>query len=282
MCYNIAMENTSTADLTDRQLKWSYWYVTHKLSLRRAWMIFLAFIAVLVWAYVVWQLIVFAMTYKTIQQNIQTILFTSDASLSAIEKAAPQPPSVSDMTVMGAGNKYDYLVEFSNLNTDWLAKFKYRFTTPSSTENDFRHGFALPGDQKYLMDLSKSSPQASLEIKDLTWQKVNNFDFTKEKMMRFVIDNIEIFKAIKSSDPTKVAFTVKNDSAYGYWQVDLQSLLLSGGNVVGVNHVVLNSLKAGENREVEIFWNDAVSNFDSVDVIINLDIFDADNIMPPR
>jgi hypothetical protein len=45
--------------------------------------------------------------------------------------------------------------------------------------------------------------------------------------------------------------------------------------------VVLNSFKAGENREVEIFWNDAVPNFDSVDVIINLDILDADNIMPP-
>ena len=276
------MESTiPTTDLTDKQLKLSYWYVTHKLSLRKAWKIALGVVVAIVWIYVIWQLVIFAMTYSSIQQNIRTMLFSPDPSLSAIEKIAPQPLSVSEMTVMAAGDKYDYLVQVGNSNNNWLAQFKYRFTTPSSTDNDFRIGFALPGDSKYLMDLSKVSPSASLEMKDLTWLKTENFTFTNNKMMRFVFDNIDITKPSKSTDPTKVSFTVKNDSAYSYWETDLQVMLMNGGSIVGINHIVLNSFKSGENRQVDIFWNNPVSGADSVNVIPNLNILDNSNIMPP-
>jgi len=276
------MDTTSSSDLTNSELKLSYWYVTHKISLRRAWKIFLIVVSCVAWLYVIWQMVIFGITYKSLQQNIQTMLFSPDMSLSAIEKSAPQPLSISAMTVIGSGDKYDYLVQTSNQNANWLAQFQYRFTTPSSTERDFHPGFVLPGDNKYLMDLSKASSQSSLEIKDLTWLKVNKFELTKNKMSQFLIDNISITKATKSSDPTKVSFTIKNDSAYSYWEVDLQVLLMSGGSVVGINHIILNSFKYGENREVEIFWNNPISGVDSASVIPNLNILDSNNIMPPN
>jgi hypothetical protein len=275
------MDNIPTTNLTDKQLKFSYWYITHKLSLRKAWKIILAVVAGLVWLYVIWQLVVFVITYQSIQQSVQAMLFTSDASLSAIEQIAPRQLAVSEMTVMNAGDKYDYLVQASNPNDNWLTQFKYRFTTPSSTENDFRNGFVLPGESKYLMDLSKASPQANLEMKDLSLLKVENFAFTKNKMMQFVVDNMDIAKPSKSTDPTKVSFTIKNDSAYSYWEVDLQVLLMSGGSISGINHIVLNSFKSGENRKVEIFWNNPIANADSVNIIPNLNILDSDNLMSP-
>ena len=275
------MDNTYATNLTDKQLKFSYWYITHKLSLRKAWKIILAVIAGLVWLYVIWQLVVFAITYQSIQQSVQAMLFTSDASLPAIEQIAPRQLAVSEMTVINAGDKYDYLVQISNPNDNWLAQFKYRFTTPSSTANDFRNGFVLPGESKYLMDLSKASPQANLEMKDLSLLKVENFALTQNKMMRFVVNDIDIAKAFKSSDPTKVSFTIKNDSAYSYWEADLQVLLMNGGSVSGINHIVLNSFKSGENRKVEIFWNNPVSSVNSVNVIPNLNILDSDNLMSP-
>ncbi|MFA6919295.1 MAG: hypothetical protein WC244_04300 [Patescibacteria group bacterium] len=275
------MDNTSTTNLTDKQLKFSYWYITHKLSLRKAWKIILAVIAGLVWLYVIWQLVVFVITYQSIQQSVQAMLFTSDASLPAIEQIAPRQLAISEMTVMNAGEKYDYLVQASNPNNNWLTQFKYRFTTPSSTENDFRNGFVLPGESKYLMDLSKTSSQANLEMKDLSLLKVENFALTQNKMMRFVVDSVDIAKASKSTDPTKVSFTIKNDSAYSYWEVDLQILLMNGGSISGINHIVLNSFKSGENRKVEIFWNNPISNADSVNVIPNLNILDSDNLMSP-
>ncbi len=274
------MDKTSSSDLTDSQLKLSYWYVTHKLSLRRAWRIFVIVVVCLIWSYIIWQLVIFGMTYKSLQQNIQTMLFSPDMSLSAIEKSAPQPLSISDMNVLGSNNEYNYLVQVNNSNNNWLAQFQYRFTTPSSTEQDFHSGFVLPGDHKYLMDLSKASPSASLEIRDMNWSKVNKFELTQNKMSQFIIDNIDITKPSNASDPTKVYFTIKNDSAYSYWEVDLQVLLMSNGSIVGINHIILNSFRYGENRGVNILWNNPVSNVDSAIVIPNLNILDGSNVMP--
>lgn len=274
------MPNDQNYNFTDKELKFSYWYVTHKLLLRKVLMALLGLVCFLIWFYLIWQLVFFGVYYNIENYQIKKLVFGDNLALSTINQLQPSSLQISDpVSLIGEGGRNDYFAEISNNNNNWLAIFDYTFD--GNNEKSILHqGFALPLEKKYLMALGLEGPVSELNISNIKWQRVYNPKETYEERYRFKIENDNFISSSKTGDPSILAFDITNESAFNYWQVGVSTFLYSGGNVASVNYIILEQLKAGEKRHVQINWSNKLPRISNIEILPEINVFDEKNIMP--
>ena len=272
------MSDLPDGGLTDRQLKFSYWYVSHKLSLRKGLVIFLILISVLLWFFVGWQLTFYFINYKADRQLESYLLFTSDPSLAKIESQKPQDFSLSEVQVFETGTGYDYMATISNANKDWLAEFDYQIVSGTST-SAVKTGYVLPDSASRIMEFNQPDPQPNLRVTNVKWTRIGNYPSLKNRRDYFTIENDKLTVG-QGKDPSELTFAITNGSPYSYWNVDIQVMLYSGGSPVGINHATIGQFKAGEKRTVDIFWNHNIPSDVTYEIFPVVNFLDSQNIMP--
>lgn len=274
------MINDANNNFTDQELKFSYWYVTHKLLLRNIFVILLGLAGFFMWFYIVWQLVFLGLNYSLEQSQVHRLIFDNNPALVSLNLLKPVTIQISDPIALTSGdNRQDYFAEISNNNKNWLATFDYSFSD-SEKDSNIRSGFVLPLEKKYLMNLGVTGPVAELTITNLKWQRISNPQLVYTDRYKFIIENEKFVTGIKTDDPNFLVFDITNNSAFNYWQVGVQTFLYGGGNVVSVNYIVLEQLKAGEKRQVQINWSGDLPRISNIQIIPEINIFDEANIMP--
>lgn len=269
-------------NLTNKELKFSYWYVTNKLLLRQWFIGFLIALAAILWFFVLWQLIFYFIQYEVERAQIRRLLFGENKILSTLESRGPLPLKISDLKILTSeNNRYDFMSQVINVNPLWLATFDYQFATNNNT-GFIRQGFVLPGEEKYLMDLGFSESGARLEISNLKWQRFGDFEKKYNDRFRLTVTNEDFIAAQSVSEPNRLVFDLTNHSAFNYWAVGAQAFLMSNGNIVSVNYITLEKLKSGETRPVEMYWNNRLPRVNRMQVVVDINILDDKNIMPPE
>ncbi|MEK9152828.1 MAG: hypothetical protein AAB692_05690, partial [Patescibacteria group bacterium] len=198
---------------------------------------------------------------------------------------APRDIDVDPAVSLSAGNEsQDVFARIENTNTGWWVEFDYQFTVPGA-EVPVKHGFALPGEVRYLRELgikAARSGSPELTIANLQWHRINahtiqpNYPAWSASRLNFVIDNVK-FVPPDPKDPlaiSRATFTVRNDSAYSYWNVAFFVALNAGSSIVGVNSVTISELRAGESRSVDASWFNDLPHVDSVEVSADVNILD--------
>lgn len=281
LLYNICnMVEVPSHQFSDKELKFSYWYITNKLILRRYLIIFLSLLSLSLWGFVVYSLVFYVIDLPTEQYLLGRLMTTPAASQAALEALKPLPLQIGELEAIGGeNNRYDFISSLANPNKNWLATFNYRFVD-SESDPQPKRGFILPLEQKYLFDLGHENSDGRLEISDLSWQKVFNAEYAKDDKYRFTISDEQFIAGQQAGDPNRLVFKLSNDSAYGYWGVGVQAYLYSGGNLASINYITLSQVRAGEQRTVEIDWNYKLPRIDSFEIIPELNVFDQDNVMP--
>lgn len=270
-------------DLTDRQLKTGYWFVTHRLALEKWLKIILAVLALAVWAFVVWQVVLIIINYNSTTIGLRRIVFNQGIDYSQyLTSLAPQPLQVSAVKVLASSTgRADVAAAVRNPNHYWLAVFNYRFSGLAD-EGYQRQGFVLPGEEKYLFDSDSVNNAADLEITDLRWEKIMDFDRLKEERFMLAIKQEQFTRSNSDADPSILSFEITNQSAFSYWQVEIQTFLNSGGNLVSINSVVLEKLKAGETRKVDLYWYNRLPQITGVEIVPTVNFLADQNIIPPE
>lgn len=269
-----------TSELTNKQLKFSYWYVTNKLLLRKIAIIALIVASIIFWLYVFIGLLIFLLDFERIDNQAKQSLFSPAETSWSAESATPNPIDLSgNLSFSGVDATFDLASEVRNPNPSWLVEFDYNFRSVS-TSSVTQKGFLLPGESKYLMDLGGLSSDASLEISNINWRRIYQYEDLKEAHYRFVIENQEFIPSAKAGDPSRVRFEVVNDSPYGYWDAWAIVGLYSGGNLVSINRAPLSAIKTGERRIVELNWLQELSGIDGVTIDVDVNFLDGANIMP--
>ena len=275
------MPSIPSSELTSKQLKWSYWYVTNKLFLRRVLIVFLIIVAVLFWLYALYGLITYLLDFNRLNTEAASMLHSPSAAQTILDQSRPQPLKFSEVIVLpAAAGHYDLAVEVRNPNADWLGLFDYRLSANGST-SPVRSGFILPGTDKYLIGIGSDSTQANFIAENFRWQKVENFSVLQKSRDRFVIENEQYLSPTKVGEPSRISFDISNDSSYGYWQVNAVALLYSRGSIAAVNYATITRLESLETRTVEMNWAQDLPTIDSIQILPEVNYLDVSSIIPP-
>ncbi len=272
--------------MTEDELKFGYWWVSHKVQVKKAGTIVLAIVAFSLFIYGAWGFADWFLGSGVRERQEMGLMTLNSIDYQYFHASSRPDPMVTQAatTVTAGEGRYDIIAKVGNPNQRWWMEFDYRFTGAGFTDQ-YRKGYLLPTDNKYLYSLSveaDSKPSAVLEVADVVLHRVDNHVVQPDyrswagDRLNFVIDDIEFLGPEKDSPipVSRAAFTVKNDTAFGYVSVPFFVTLLSGTRVVGVNRVVISQLRAGETRQVEASWFNDLPNVTKVEVKPEINIFD--------
>jgi hypothetical protein len=273
-------------DLSEKQLNWGYWFVTHKLMLRRILSAFLIIFSVATLGFSGYRLTLDILDTKNrIDQLVD--LYSQHLNPAVTLAQAPKGLSLSNAQVIVTQGKYDLIGTVTNTNQYFAAHFTYRFTGGSFASEPIE-GFILPGEQKFIAQLgvtSASRPSnATLEIVSTTWQRIDRHKYPDwksftEEHLNLPITEISYLPSIElvkdKAAIGKTSFTITNNTGYGYYGIRALVVMYRGPAIVAVNSMGFDTLRPNESRSGEVTWYEDYGAVTSIKVFPEIDILNS-------
>lgn len=280
--------------ISEKGLKWGYWWVTHKVLLRKLLTIAIGIVAGVLVAYAGYGFLDWFFG-SGVRERAEIGLLTKAVTPFSDFRAAstPQQLSLSTATVLDSGSgRYDIFSRAVNPNEQWWVEFDYTVETGVSAPIQ-KTAYLLPGETKNLHALgikADSRPgNPSFMIDNISWHRVDQHVVRPDyrswagARLNFRLSDLK-FVPPDPADPLPVSnaeFTVVNDTAFSYYEVGFFVTLYSGNRVAGVNYVTISELRAGERRPVKAAWFNSLPTVSRVEVTPEVNIFDDLVYIPP-
>src|SRR3989344_4501740 len=213
--------NDQTDGVSDFKLKFSYWYVTHKLRLKKGLIIFLILLNIIFFAYSI---------YKAVK-----ILFFDDvyyrqaiASLPANtidyqyfhQKNKPKDIQMVDYQITkGTEDRSDFIVKLFNPNDKFIAENIILQLVDSDSVIAEKNVFLYPGETKYAVFFNQKDTNLAggqIRILEVDWRRYLNFSEFARPRLNFVVSDVEFRSARQAGIPgelpvSTLTFKIKND-----------------------------------------------------------------------
>ena len=270
-----------------KQYQRTLWWVTHRDRLRKFSILSLIIFDVCLVLFVSWSMVdAFVLSAGRERRAVIDSVLSNQEDLRAYSVArSASPLAVTNVQVFASEeNAYDFYTELQNTNKDWWAEFEYQFVFDAGTTK-VKRGFILPESSKPVMDLAFASEtgvtNSRFQFLDISWHRIDRHvipDYVKWSQDRL---GLEIKTPTLTQDTTidpkglfRTTFTVRNGTAYSYYNPTFYLLLKRGSSVVAVNKTTLTSLISGETQDVVVNWFGTVLSANQVEIIPELNLFD--------
>lgn len=273
------------------KLEIGLWLLENKKYFKRAFIFFLIAVAVVSWSYTIYGFAYYiGKGMNDDEILVKQMVETKTVSHEYILKLVPQDLFYSSVKIFrGDENKYDFAAEIKNPNGKHWASIKYCFYEQNQ-EVECGENFIFPGETKNLIALAKNFSylprDASLMIKEISWQKINTRQISdwgsfRDNHLNFAFEGITFKPAASSGLSEKLnlntlEFSASNKTVFNYWEVPLDILFYNGNTLIGVNRYVLSEFMSQEKRDIKMSWLGSLNGVNGVKVIPDLNILKDD------
>lgn len=281
------MPNNIYNNLSDDELKASYWYVTHRILLRKIGIGTLMVISLGLLLYGVISLINF---YSGGEKQIDQL--TSQVSQERLnvellaEANKPKNLSVGETQVLrGKTGFVDLVVEIANPNQQWTVQSLDFYFLIGEEKTEIKQAFILPGELKYLVFFNYPSNStainAQLVIENIKWEKISDFQPMKDQMLNFSYENASVLSSSASglsaeSTISTVSFDVLNKTSFSFRNPHFIILLSRGNQLIAVADTYVDGLATGERRTEKINLFQNLPSSTQLQVVPDINILDPD------
>lgn len=278
-----------SSQISEKELRRSYWFITHIPTFKRVGFFLLIGVDVLLWLIVIGTLLNFyAIQYSGYKNIFRGYSQLTSKDLGAISRA--QDIQVRQIgSLANNSTSHDLYAEVTNPNSLWRAEFTYTFLVNGGELREQR-GFIMPGESKFLMLLSLDgdAPRSGVELrfKNLKWYRVsvNDQQYLKDHL-KFSVQDFRFISAqesgISQTVPiSRATFTLVNNTGYSYRSVGLPIALFDGGQVVGVTYITTDNILPGEKRSLEARWFQSIGLVGNSTITPSVNVFDTSVFRP--
>ncbi len=273
-------QNSQFQSLSDKQLKYAYWFILHKKKLKKVGLVVFVLFDIIMLTISIWGLISYINNYQEfIELTQEAPLYIDWQEYHQTHQPITIQAGVVTMLPV-AENKYDLGVKITNKNSDWGVKhLTYQFLLAGGDTTEVRESFLLPGSEKYLFDFGVVSigKSASLRILEIDWTRIQNDDPLPD--FDIEVTNIAFYSGRELDDRNAVGgyveWQAKNNSLDSFWDVGWQVIAMSGKNEIGYNYLQTKSIDSWEMQELSLNWLHSISRVTDVVVIPEVNIFDS-------
>jgi len=274
--------------MTGQEMAVGYWWVSHKLLLRKLGLSLLLALCVILVGYSIygWGTYLAYGIWK--EGDMVAQMAEQPIPFSAYHKAhAPQAIVEEDLFVLDSGTKEgwkDIIVPVYNPNSQWMATMTYHFEDELEITPD-EIMTVLPGEETvigvlgYAPTSTIKSPQ--FVKTDVSWQRINPHNIPDPpahiaQRRDFPVSEIQITRPgeIEDLDTHKIIFDITNNTIHSYWSVPMWVMLYRNNKLVGVEQVVLEPFELGETQTVDVRSLIKSKSITNIEVISQVNIFD--------
>lgn len=264
------------------------WFIRHRHHFFKAFITVLIIISVVTWSNFLWTF--GAYVFVGMRQDNQMLRDLSAYSVhpEIIAAQAPEPLRVGNLqTLENYNGNYDFVVEAENPNPDHYGDFEF-YVAVGDEVLGRSEAMLLPEERKYFLILnaeySGNPNQIQFYLAKQNWRRLNrhkypDWDDYYQSRLDFSVENKVFTSARESSLSEKLRlndlqFDFHNQTAYNYWQVNLNMILSSRGKIVAVNAYEVNEIMSGEKRHVQITWPGNIPAVNDITIQPFVDILD--------
>jgi hypothetical protein len=273
--------NQPGQNLSDKQLKYSYWFLLRKKKIKQIGIFVLIAIDVLLIFWAVFGLVNYLVNYSELDDLATESPVYIDWETYHAENQPADLQIASTRAIKVSDNKTDIGVLVRNPNVEWgIEMLRYQFVLAGGQQTPIRETFFLPNEEKYLLELNANTigSAASLQILDMDWERVGKND---NKILEMVISN-EKFVSASNLDGQDLGgqanWRVENNSSLGYYDPGFIVVLFSGSREVAFNYMKLSSINSLSTRELTVSWGHKLPTITGIKVIPNINLFNTDII----
>lgn len=250
----------SHTDLSDKELKKSYWLLTHKERVSFLFVRTLIGLNCLLFFILTIELIFFIIQEVGLGGIKQNLLF--GRSSHPLSSPVQEINSAEAVFLQRSNDTIDIVLPLTNTNDSWRVRTTIVFTVNNKEQRPVSL-VLFPHETRHALLLGISStssiPQISYRIENSVWERMTSQDKKKfSQSYQFVVENIKFIPLDTSSQDTggtsRLTFDVRNASVYNFWEVQIPVVVRQGSQVVGAGYALLPSFHTGDIRSVEIKW----------------------------
>lgn len=273
--------------VSNQQIRWSYWYLTHRESLKRALVIALIVLCVVFWGYSIIRLTYLLLVEEPRTQEAVTGLSRDGVRARDFLQTLEDIAIVTTNVFSTADTHTDFYARIQNPNREYAAlSFTYTFTYDGG-ETPARQGYLLPGAEMDLYALGLTNVESprnpQLLITSVQWKRILGWSERQRTMLDLPVTDIAVAPiANDTRGGTAVTFMLTNNTTYSFWAIDVPIVLLQGSRVLGVNAIRLENVQSAERRPVTLQWFGAPADATSVRVAPQVNVLDASVIQSVR
>lgn len=279
-----------TGEFTNKDLARSAWFVKNKILLRK-----IVIVVLLLWIGIagLYSLIMlgaylFSGFWNDRQSRLETVQEFQNYTLDASTYAAA-PLQIDSIKIFQTGESYDFYSLAINPNLRFVARVKYKYVFEGG-ETPEKIVTIDPGKKIPLTVFGFQSnaypATARLQIEETKWRKINSHQIADVKSymdirLNFSIDNLQIeHNAAGGPVPPRITFDIQNNSAYSYYEGRFALLLLSSGNVAGIQPLLIKDFRAGQTFPVDVRPAFDIGGIDDIEVVPLMEVFDSNEFLP--
>lgn len=266
--------------LSEKKLNFGLWIAENRRKIMKIIIISLVAISAFFFIYSSYNYIIYFISGDPNAQIISNNLTVSPRKVT-------EDLSVSSVRALANDGRYDLTVQISNPNAKFMANFDYCF---KKGETDIVCGssFILPGETKHVVELAQpysgSISEISFSVSGIFWRRIDTRQIPDwaaffGQRLDFAIFDLNYAPASVSGLSDKVNlntldFSIKNQTAYGYYEAPLDIFLYSGSEMIAVNRYILKNFLPGETRTVKLSWPGQFVSVNRTEVVPNVNIMD--------
>ena len=272
-----------TEGLTVRKMEFGLWLVEHRKQLILIPTVFLITVSAVAWAYTLFGLVYYVIWGMNADSRLANELTNTSVYFPArnLVDLVVEPVQI----IRNGNDKYDLVVKIKNENKRHWARLEYYF---SSSDYEFGQStdFILPNEEKYLLLLNQEFGKYPSDIQVFftspAWRLLNLHKFPdwenfKKEHLDFIVKDAKFVPAQSTIlserlNLNDLQFKIKNNTAYNYYEVDLNILLSVQSKIVSVNQYKIIDFYAGEERNINVTWYGQISQVDDIMITPEINI----------
>jgi hypothetical protein len=280
-----------TGELSSKEFRFGYWYLTHKKTLRNigigvlvAWIVVTLGISL----FIIGQYAFFGYWQDKGMYNMQAVEFEDYTRLQ---------PSYSPVGLViespfvyeSSPGKYDIVSAVDNPNPRFVAHLEYHYVYDQG-ETAIQTAVLWPRTHHVLPALGIENTsflsRTKMIIDTMRWEQIDAHDiFDIEPYIashsNFLLDNIVIERQTVGSEVLvpEVRFDVTNDTIYHLWDAEMYVDVRRGNQTIAILPITMDNFMAGETRRITVRSFADITSATTMNLIPAFDVFDPDEFM---
>lgn len=272
-------------NIAGKKFALGYWITSHRKQIKIAYTVLIGLIAAAMMAMAIYHLIDWITHIGPTREVIQS-LATNDIKHDSI-KPPEDIQRVKSTSVRRDAEKIDIVAQLVNPNNIWAAIDVEYEVFIGSLSVGIEHITLAPLQEKYITKTQlpyteEDLPSVNVTILDTTWKKMVKHENLPDAEWEFVDADFGYINAIEAnvSYQTKLTFTLKNKSIYGFRDARIVVLLVDDMQEIhGIGNLPLDEITSLESRPVSFLWPRRLSSSLTPKIHINIDKLSEDLII---
>lgn len=275
--------------LTAKQLRFAQWYLANKKRLKLLLLIVVILLNIIVWGIAGYQLYKYFSLKEAHEQMLKELTAEQIDYLKLHEHFQPENLILENpilLSLYSTELKYDFAIKVKNSNKNWLIQeIEYYFSWENG-QTQMQKSFILPGEEKYILALGQEVDgkltKAEFILSNIDWQRINPNDQLLQIPSQLIFENIELGYAISEEEMIalpQISFSIKNESVYNFWQVNLLVILYQNSKIVGINTILVKNWQGNEQRQMELIWP-KIPSYSHIQIVPDINPFDSEIFIP--